>query len=415
MSTYIYPYANTVSFLQSSDIRDLMKYAIRDDFVSFAGGMPNNHLFPVAEVEKIYHRLPQRVKELSFQYGPTTGYPPLVETLKKYMETKGISFDTHDLMVTTGSLQAIYIFTQLFVNPGDTILTENPSFIGALTLFKSFQADLIGIPMDKDGIIPEKLEEQYRQAVEQGKNVKFLYVIPNFHNPAGLIYNKERRRFILDFIKLDFIRKHDLLLLEDDAYNELYLNENDKELTTPVLAMADNEVKNQIAYAGSFSKIMGPGFRLGWLIVPKGMFSHAEIIKQSLDACSPNLSQVIAHAFMDQGYMDKYLERIRPEYRLRRDLTLQAVKKYFPPEVKYVEPRGGFYIWFELPEGSEAKKVLDYALENGVVFVLGHSFDPDRKRQNTFRLAYSNVNPEDIDKAVKIIAEGIKKRLGKAK
>ncbi len=406
--TFTYPYSDTVAHLHSSDIRDLMKYAIREDFISFAGGMPNNHLFPVDEVEKIYHRLPRHVKELSFQYGPTTGYPPLVETMKKYMESKGVDMSGHDLMITTGSLQAIYIVTQLFANPGDTIITENPSFIGALTLFKSFQVKLHGVSMDRDGIIPRDLEQTFSTARRNNEKIKFLYAIPNFHNPAGLIYSKERRQFLLDFID-----KNNVLLLEDDAYNELYFSDLSKEKTTPVISMANESQRQKIIYAGTFSKILGPGFRLGWLVLPKEIFGKAEIVKQSLDACSPNLSQVIAHAFMEGGYMQDYLKRIRPEYKLRRDLTLEAVKKYFPPEVKFVEPEGGFYIWFELPPNTNAREVLEYAIDNGVVFVLGKSFDPAGKSQNTFRIAYSNVDPNDIWPGIKIIAEGIENAMRK--
>ncbi len=399
---FTYPFSETVNHLKSSDIRDLMKYAIHPDYISFAGGMPNNHLFPVDEVEEIYHNLPRDIKELAFQYGPTTGYPPLREAVKKYMESKGISFENHDVLITTGSLQGIYIISELFLDPSDTVLAELPSFIGALTLFKSFQAHVEGVPMDRDGLIPEKLRHAYKKQ----NNVKFLYAIPNFHNPAGLIYSKERREFILSFIK-----ENNLVLLEDDAYNELYFDEEDRALTRPLLAMADEQTAKQIIYAGTFSKIFGPGFRLGWLILPKGIFNKAEIIKQSLDACSPNFSQVIADTFLREGYMEKYLERIRPQYKLRRDLVLQAVRKYFPEEVKYVEPKGGFYLWIELPGQVEAKKVLDYALDNGVVFVLGKSFSPDDSLVNTFRIAYSNVETDEIDKAIRIIGEGIYKAM----
>jgi len=396
---FTYPYSETVNHLKSSDIRDLMKYAIDPGYISFAGGMPNNHLFPVDEVEEIYHNLPRDVKERAFQYGPTTGYPPLLEQVKQYMRRKGISFDTHDVMITTGSLQGIYIISQLFLDPGDTVITETPSFIGALTLFKSFQVRTAGVPMDEHGVIPEALE----QTAEANPGAKFLYLIPNFHNPGGLIYSRERREFILDFI-----RRHQLLLLEDDAYNELYFDEKDRELTTPVLSMADSETSRQIMYAGTFSKIFGPGFRLGWLILPKEIFPKAEIIKQSLDACSPNFSQVIAEAFMREGYMDRYLERIRPEYKLRRDKVLEAIAKYFPPGVRYVRPRGGFYIWIRLPDGVSAEKVLEYALNNGVVFVLGKSFAPDDSLTSAFRIAYSNVDLDQIEQGIRVIGEGIR-------
>jgi len=399
---FTYPYSETVNHLKSSDIRDLMKYAIDPGYISFAGGMPNNHLFPVDEVEEIYRNLPRDIKERAFQYGPTTGYPPLREAVKHYMESKGISFDTHDVMITTGSLQGIYIVSQLFLDPGDTVITETPSFIGALTLFKSFQAHTVGVPMDESGILPEVLEETFQQF----PSAKFLYLIPNFHNPGGLIYSPERRKFVLDFI-----RRKGLMLLEDDAYNELYYEEKDKRLTTPLLSMADAETSRQIMYAGTFSKIFGPGFRLGWLILPKEIFSKAEIIKQSLDACSPNFSQVIADSFMREGYMESYLERIRPEYKLRRDKVLEAVKKYFPEGVRYVKPRGGFYLWIELPEGVNAADVLDYAVSHGVVFVLGRSFSPDESLTSAFRIAYSNVDVDQIEPGIRVIAEGIEQAM----
>jgi len=402
---FTYPFSETVNHLKSSDIRDLMKYAIDPRYISFAGGMPNNHLFPVDEVEEIYHNLPRDVKERAFQYGPTTGYPPLREAVKTYMESKGISFDTHDVMITTGSLQGIYIVSQLFLDPGDTVITETPSFIGALTLFKSFQVHAAGVPMDEHGILPGELERTYTQYPD----AKFLYLIPNFHNPGGLIYSRERRQQILDFI-----RRTGMLLLEDDAYNELWFDEGDKELTTPILSMADKETARQIVYAGTFSKIFGPGFRLGWLVLPKAIFNKAEIVKQSLDACSPNFSQVIADTFMRQGYMPRYMERIRPEYRLRRDKVLEAIEKYFPPGVKFVRPRGGFYIWIELPEGTEAAKVLDYALKNGVVFVLGKSFSPDDTLTSAFRIAYSNVDVDQIEPGIRVIGDGIRYAMEKA-
>ena len=406
--TFRYPFSERVQNLTSSDIRELMKYAIQPGFISLAGGMPNNHLFPVDEVEKIYHRLPRSEKEISFQYGPTTGYPPLIEVLKQYMESKGIPMDDHELMITTGSLQAIYIFTYLLAGEGDSILTENPSFIGSLTLFQSFGIRMRGIGLDRHGLIPEQLENQTREARITGENLKFLYIIPNFHNPAGIIYNKERRARVLDYLE-----REKVMLLEDDPYNELYFDEEDREMTRPILAMAPPSLRRQIVYVGSFSKILGPGFRLGWMVVPKEMYRYAELLKQSLDACSPNLSQIIANAFMRQGYMEDYLKRIRPEYKLRRDLMLRAMKTHFPPEATYVEPKGGFYIWVELPEGIDAREILERTIPEKVLFVLGKSFDPSGQSVNKFRLAFSNVDTADIEPAVRIIGNAIREVLAK--
>ncbi len=396
-------FSNTINHIKSSEIRDLMKLATRPDIISFAGGMPNNHLFPVKEVDEIILNLPLEKKEIAFQYGPTSGYPPLLETLHKYLKEKGLPVDTHKLMITTGSMQAINILGMEFIDPGDVVFTETPSFIGGLAVFKAFQANIIGIPLEKDGINLDVLEEKLDKY-----NPKILYIIPNFHNPAGISYSIEKRKKLIDLLQ-----GRDIIILEDDAYNELYFSKEAQAETLPLMAMDTKGV--EVVYTGSFSKILGPGLRLGWMLASPEIYDKAEIIKQGIDSCSPNYTQVIADEFMRQGYMDTYLKKIRKEYAERSRLMLEALKKHMPEEINWSHPKGGFYIWVEMPRYMDSSEVLKESIKNGAVFVIGKTFDPEGKNNNFFRLSYSNMDKDEIEKGVEIIASAIKKTLIKEK
>ncbi len=392
-------FSQTVQHIRSSEIRDLMKLATRPDIISFAGGMPNNDLFPVAEVDEIILNMDPAVKKTAFQYGPTSGYPPLLDSLKAYLGQKGLPVDTHKLMITTGSLQAINILGMEFIDPGDLVLTETPSFIGGIAVFKAFQANIKGIPLQHDGLDLAALEQ-----VLEKENPKMLYVIPNFHNPAGIIYSLEKRKRLLEILK-----GRDIILLEDDAYNELYFTPEAKELTRPIMSLDSQGV--EVVYTGSFSKILGPGFRLGWMLASPEIFEKAEVIKQGIDACSPNYTQVIANEFMTKGYLEQYLNRIRKEYAERKELMQTALQKYMPKIVKWEEPQGGFYFWLTLPEGVDSTDIMRTSIENGAVFVTGKTFDPEAKRNNFIRLAFSNMDKNQIDEGVSIIATAVQKHL----
>ena len=390
-------FSQTVQHIRSSEIRDLMKLATRPDIISFAGGMPNNDLFPVAEVDEIILQMEPELKKIAFQYGPTSGYPPLLEILKEYLRSKGLPVDTHQLMITTGSLQAINILGMEFIDPGDLVLTETPSFIGGIAVFKAFQANIQGIPLQDDGMDLDKLKK-----ILETKKPKLLYIIPNFHNPAGIIYSLEKRRKLLDLL-----RGKEIVLLEDDAYNELYFNEEAQKLTQPIMSMDTTGV--EMVYTGSFSKILGPGFRLGWMLASPEIYEKAQIIKQGIDACSPNYTQVIAFEFMRKGYLEQYLKRIRKEYAERKNMMQTALLKYMPDVVQWQEPQGGFYFWLRLPKGIDSTEILRESIDKGAVFVTGKTFDPEAVRNNYIRLAFSNMDKNQIDNGVQIIAEAVKK------
>jgi DNA-binding transcriptional MocR family regulator len=395
-------FSKAVSSLRTSEIRDLMGVATNPDIISFAGGMPGNELFPVKEIDEIYNSLPLNIKQTSFQYGPTPGYEPLLESLTEYLKEKGLPVENNRLLITTGSLQAINISGKIFIDPGDTIVTENPCFVGAISAFKSYQANLKGIDLDDEGINLELLQKY----LDESKSTppKFLYLTPNFHNPAGILYTEKRKKELVTVLV-----KNNLLLIEDDAYGELYFDEDAHKRIVPMKALYGGETP--ICYLGSFSKILGPGFRLGWMLAPPEIYQKAELIKQSLDACSPNFTQVLANEFLKSGKLKKYVAELRVIYKRRKETMAEAIRKFFPEEITWVEPKGGFYIWLKIPQKLDLISILKESIEKGAVFVVGKAFDPDGIDNTHFRLAYSHTAEDKIEKGIRILGDVLKKAL----
>ena len=394
-------FSSSAKTMRSSEIRRLMQLAADPSIISFAGGMPANSLFPIDIVDELYNQLTTEAKQAAMQYGPTGGYPPLLESLKQYLESRGLSMENQGLIITTGAQQAINLITKVLINQQDIIITEYPSFIGALAAFKSYEANLIGIDLDNDGINLSRLEQVLKT---NGSQVKMLYLNPCFHNPAGITYSKQRKKELWEIVK-----KYDICILEDDPYSELYFNENDKDLTVPMKAMFNDTVP--ICYAGTFAKIFGPGLRLGWLLAPSSIIEKCELAKQSMDACTSTFTQVLAHQYLQKGKLAPYLEYLRPIYARRAGIMLDALKAYMPKEVTWTTPKGGFYIWVTLPQKLNSTKVFNESINLGAAFVIGNAFDPDGVKNNSFRLAFSHTPEERIEEGVKIIADCIKKLL----
>ncbi len=273
---------------------------------------------------------------------------------------RGFPVDTNRLIITTGSLQAINIIGKIFINPGDVVLTEDPVFIGATSAFKSFEAELKGVPMDADGIDIAALKAAL------ALNPKFVYVTPNFHNPAGLSYSPQRRAEFMEVMA-----QTDIPVLEDDAYGELFYSDDVKPLIVPMKTTAADE--QRYFYSGSFSKVFGPGLRVAWLLVPEAVYAKAEVCKQSMDACSPMLSQVLAYTF--------------------------------------VEPKGGFYLWLKMPQGVDEEVLVRRCVNEGVVFVTGKTFDPDEHPNGYIRLSFSNTPEDQIETGIRILGEQMKQMM----
>ena len=394
-------FSNAVNSMHSEDIKLLMRQSSGKNMISFAGGMPNNDLFPVKQIDEIYNNLPEDIKKLCFQYGPTSGYPPLIKSLETYLGKKGLPVKNNKILISTGSLQAISIITQEFVNEGDIILTENPSFVGASSVFETFGAKIHSIPIDKDGIDILALK---KKIASLDVTPKFLYVTPNYHNPAGIIYSPQRKKQLLEVLSGTGI-----ILIEDDAYSDLYFNEAEKYLTKPMKSYGVKDV--EIIYTGSFSKILGPGFRLGYMLASQEIFEKAETIKQALDACTSNFMQILGNEFLAQHKLEGYLDFLRAEYLERKNLLQKNLEKYMPEEITWNEPKGGFYIWLNLPKHIKSTHIFEESVNKGVVFVTGRTFDPASKKDDRLRLSFSNMPKNSIEEGVRVLAQAIKKVL----
>ncbi len=387
--------------MHSEDIKTLMKQSSGSGLISFAGGMPNNDLFPIHQMDEIYNSLTDDLKKLCFQYGPTSGYPPLIASLNKLLKRKGLPVSTNKILVTTGSLQAISIITQEFVNEGDLILTENPCFVGALSIFETYGAKMVSVPIDKDGIDIEILKDTLAKLE---KKPKFLYVTPTFHNPAGITYTDERRSALMQVLSGTGI-----ILIEDDAYGDLYFDEKDSAGIKAMKSYENYDV--EVIYTGSFSKILGPGFRLGYMLASPEIHEKAESIKQALDACTSNFMQILANEFLSKGHIEPYLNFLRKEYAERKTILQDSLMRHMPDEISWNEPKGGFYIWLKLPSEMRSSDIFKECLNKGVVFVTGRTFDPHNAKDDRLRLSFSNMPKADIEKGTRILAEVIRESL----
>ena len=391
-------FAHSISALRSSEIRDLMSLATSPNIISFSGGMPGNELFPLDMIDNVYQSLTEKEKQIAMQYGPTNGLPMLLQSLSGYLEKKGLPVKKNRLMITTGSLQAINILAKAFVDPGDNILVETPSFIGALSAFRSYEANLISVPLKGNGIDIEKLKLKLETTHPKPK---FLYFAPNFHNPAGIIYSEEVKHQMIELLT-----DKDIPLIEDDVYSDLYFYEDDVPKMKNIKTIDPEGI--DVCFTGSFSKILGPGLRLGWMLVPEHIYQKCELIKQSIDACSPSFSQVIADKFIRSGYIYEYTDNVRLEYKKRGLAMIEALEKHLPNYVSFEKPRGGFYIWLHLPQGTDSTLILKKAIEKGVVFVTGKTFDPDGVKNDYMRVSFCNTDVDVINRGIPIVAEAIR-------
>lgn len=391
-------FSTSVTNLRSSEIRDLMSLATAPNMISFAGGMPGNELFPLETIDTIYNSLTDKEKQVAMQYGPTTGLPTLLESLSDYLEAKGLPVKSNRLIITTGSLQAIHILAKAFLDPGDPVLVETPSFIGALSAFRAYQANLVTVPLNGDGLDIGQLKKRLENT---SPKPKFLYYSPNFHNPAGIIYSEEVKRQMVDVLK-----DREIPIIEDDVYSDLWFHEEDLPKMQLIKTMDPEGI--DVCFTGSFSKILGPGLRLGWMLVPESIYRKCELIKQSIDACSPSISQVIADKFIREGHIHQYVAQVRDEYKRRGAAMIESLEACLPEYVTFEKPRGGFYTWLRLPEGADATEILKKAIEKGVVFVTGKTFDPDGIKNDHMRVSFCNTDVETIKRGIPLIAEAIR-------
>ena len=378
---------DTESFFRSP-VRDIFRKVDLNAIYSFAGGYPSAETFPLDEIRQTVSEVIDKYGGKAFQYGATQGVTELREAVA---ERYGVAVER--VQITSSSQQGIDVCTRVLVDPGDVVLTSNPTYLGALQSFCSYRADIRGVDHSSD---PEVLRGNYEKVIEQarteGKTVKFLYMIPDFQNPSGETLTLEERRVLVELAQ-----EYDFLIVEDSPYRELrYEGE-----PVPTMYSLDPD---RVIHLGSFSKIFAPGFRLGWAIAHPDILDKIYVCKQSLDLCPPILDQYVAAEFLRSGRLDVNLCKSIELYRSKRDLLLSLLETHMPEEVKWTRPEGGLFLFLTLPEGFDAVKFYDKALDAGVAYVAGEFFYPDRSGKNTMRLNFSFMTPERITEGVRLLA-----------
>ena len=367
-----YKFASRMDRMKASEIRELLKLTARPDIISFAGGLPAPELFPVKEIAQVSHDLVLKEGQKLLQYATTEGRPTLREKIAKRMTEKyKTPVVADDILITTGSQQCLDFAGKLFLDPGDVVLCESPSYLGALNAFNAYQPVFKEVPTDGEGIIPEELDK----ILATTPKCKFIYVIPDFQNPTGICWSLERRKKFIEVIN-----KYDLPVFEDNPYGELrYRGES-----FPTLKSMDT--KGLVSFLGTFSKIFCPGLRLGWIAGPHAIVEKFVMIKQSADLHTSNFDQGVADAYMDTYDLDAHVKEIVELYGHRRDLILKTMEEEFPEGVEFTRPDGGLFLWVTVPEGVSARKVFDKCIEQKVAAVIGDAFYPnDKTRQDRRR------------------------------
>ena len=392
-------FSSMVRNLRRSEIRELLKLTHKPDIISFAGGLPDPSIFPFEAIEQATeYTIKERGKE-AFQYSPTEGDPFLKEQLACFMQSQGEKVKADDILIVTSSQQGIDLIGKLFIDSGDPILVELPTYIGTLQSFRAYNADFYGLKMDYDGVIPESLEENLKILADKGKKPKFVYIIPEFQNPSGITTTLERRKRILEIAS-----EHDLLIVEDSPYRELRF----KGEMLPSLFSMDTE--NRVVYLKTFSKILFAGFRLGWVLGPAEIIDKMVMTKQGTDLCTSAFVQIVAAYFIQGGFLHKQIEKGKKAYREKAEAAFSALDKYMPDieGLSWSKPEGSMFMWVKLPEYMDATELFHKAIEKKVSYVVGSAFHYDGSGKNTFRLSYSYPTVEKIDEGIKRLAELIR-------
>ena len=393
-------YASRIRVMRSSAIRDLMSLTARPEVISLAGGMPATECFPQEVFDQINLHIGASDRALSLQYGPTEGFDFVKEDIAEILLEEGTVIDPAHVLITTGAQQGIDLITKTFVDPGDIVLAEGPSYAGALTTFSTYQADVRHLPMDADGLIVEAVAEMLDALEAEGRRPKFLYAIPNFSNPAGTTLSLERRRRLVELAA-----ERDLLVVEDNPYGLLRFAGE----AVPTLLSMDGS--DNVVYLGSFSKIISPGIRTGYVIAPPAIYQKMVFGKQATDLCSSPLNQLFVHEFISGGAWKDYVLRQRALYLSRRNAMLAALADEFPAGSVWTVPEGGFFVWATLPAPLHTGDLLVKAIEDNVAFVAGTGFFVDGRGTDSMRLSFSGQSVERIQEGIRRLGAVIRDQM----
>jgi len=398
-------YALRTKGIKSSAIRELLKLTQNPEVISFAGGLPASDFFPIERFEEACRKVLEKNAAAALQYGETEGYGPLRDMIARHTSRYGIKAQTENVLITTGSQQALDLIGKLLINLGDRILVEAPTYLGALQAFSAYGAEYLSVPCDEDGLRIDLLEAPLRAGP------KFMYVLPNFQNPGGTTLAEDRRRTLV--LLAD---RYGIPIVEDDPYGQLrYEGEH-----LPSLVVLDREnvprdsgyTLGNVIYLSTFSKTLAPGLRLGWIVAPPEVIAKLAQLKQGTDLHTSTFAQVVAYEVARDNFLDEHVKRLRVVYRERRDVMLEALAQTFPTEVTWTRPKGGLFLWVTLAKGMDANELFKEALKQNVAFVPGDSFfAPDglgEESNRHLRLNFSHARPEEIREGIRRLSVAVK-------
>jgi 2-aminoadipate transaminase len=375
--------------------------ASRRDVISFAPGYPAPETFPWMEFREITAELLSGRDGSVLQYGPTRGFKPLLDAITGIMSRRGVQASSDQLLVTTGSQQGLNLVARVLLDPGDVALVELPTYTGAITAFRNVESQMVGVPQEADGVDLAALDATYERLHRDGRRVKFLYVVPNFQNPTGLLIGLNKRIRLLEWAA-----KRDVLLVEDDPYRELYFEDSASEADVRPIKADDTD--ERVIYLSSFSKTLAPGFRVAWMVAPAALAAKFEVAKQAEDLLTGSLDQRVIYEACRSGLLARQLPLLREHYRRKRDVMSKALRRELSGSATWPEPKGGFFLWVELPPELDADRMIPRAIENGVIYVAGEAFFVNQEGRNTIRLSFSAPTPERIEEGVVRLAATVR-------
>jgi 2-aminoadipate transaminase len=405
-TSWEYRYAQRTKGMQSSVVREILKVTSQPDVISFAGGMPAPELFPLKEVEEACVKVLRENGPSALQYSITEGYVPLREFIVEKMSRYGIKANVDNVLITTGSQQGMDLVAKVLVDPGDVIIVEAPTFVGALQSWRSYQASFAGVPLDDEGLMVDLLEERMVET-----HPKFMYVLPNFQNPGGVTLTRERREKVVGLA-----HQYGVPVLEDDPYGELRFEGEHIEPLVVISASrngldSDGYFKGDVIYMSTFSKTVAPGLRMGWVVAPVEVIKKLVQAKQGVDLHTSTFDQMMVYEVVADGFLDEHVKEIRKMYRQRRDAMLAAMEKHFPSEATWTHPKGGLFLWVTLPEGVDCLDLIKEAVENKVAFVPGTAFYADGSGHDALRLTFATCSVDMIDEGIKRLGKVMAKRI----
>jgi len=391
-------YAARTDRIKSSAIRELLKLSQQPDVISFAGGLPAAEVFPVDLIKKAVNVVLETNSDVALQYGTTEGYTPLRKVIKKSNEKYNINFDIDNIMITAGGQQALDLIGKVFINPGDKVLVEAPTYLGALQAWNTYGAEYVCIPNDEHGMMVDQLEKLL------SSDIKLIYALPNFQNPTGVTLSFERRKILIELAE-----KYNVPIIEDDPYGRLRYEGEHLPPLYSISGQNNNEYNGNVIYMSSFSKILSPGFRLAWMIAPKDVISKLVQAKQGTDLHTGTFSQVVAYEVCKDDFLNEHIKNVCRVYNDRRNVMLDTLCEHMPDRVSWSHPEGGLFLWVKLPDEMDTEAIFPAAVDEKVAYVPGSAFFADGSGHNAMRLNFSYAQPEQINEGINRLSKVIKK------